>query len=904
MKNFDVNLLTFCTYIVKKYLMQLHFTTAYNSKPGETVFVTLYKEKKEILVSFELEYKNEKTWAGQMLLDTENFSKKIVYQILVRNENRSEETVVLFNGIINRRKIKSKSIEIIHRKKSLTFIIDVRKSKPFNKVFKPINVEPASFCKSKKATHIFKVFYPLLQEKIFLCLTGSSKQLNLFNNQHPVLFAKTKKNKSILKFDFSKEVFPIEYKIAFFDVEKKCIVDYEKGANKLLEKPTDDNVLTMISSKPDCKDYLWKGTGINTPVFSLRTNETWGSGDFNSIKKLVDYSSSVGIKMIQLLPVNDTIATFTEKDSYPYSAISSFALNPLYLNINQLIIDSSISILEKEKEEIKRLNDFVLCDFTAVVNLKLSVIKKIFHLANSNFLKDKNWQKFYEESYEWLIPYAAFCVLRDEYQTVDTSKWEDYEFYNVEKILAFVEPAGNHFQDILFWYFVQYQLHLQLKEVSKYAHKNKVILKADLPIGIAKHSVDAWVNPQLFHMNMQAGAPPDAFSGIGQNWQFPTYNIEKMREDGFAWFIKRMKSLENYFDALRIDHVLGLFRIWSIPQSQVDGSMGIFVPAISLTKLNFDPLVFDELRLCNPFITEDFLLEIFKGDVEAIKEIFFSRLNLKDQFNDQLKIAAYLKSNPTYLRYKQDLFNIVSNVILLKDPTAFDAYHFRINMQQTYSFQQLEEEQKNILNNLYNRYFFENQNELWEKEGTATLSMLAKSSKMMLCAEDLGMVPPFTEKVLTDLDILSLQIQQMPKSGNEYFSDTRIAKYPCVVMPATHDMAPIRLWWEQNKVTAQFFFNTNLKEPGAAPYFCEPWVCKKIIELHLQSPAMWSVFLLQDLMAIDGNVRRAIPAEERINDPANPNQVWNYRMHLTIKELMQANSLNFQLKEMIKENGR
>ena len=403
---------------------------------------------------------------------------------------------------------------------------------------------------------------------------------------------------------------------------------------------------------------------------------------------------------------------------------------------------------------------------------------------------------------------------------------------------------------------------------------------------------------------MQAGAPPDAFSTIGQNWQFPTYNIEKMREDSFAWFIKRMKSLENYFDALRIDHVLGLFRIWSIPQNQVDGSLGIFVPSIPLTKLNFKPLIFDESRLCNPFITEDFLLENFKAGVEAVKEIFFSGLNLKEQFNDQQKIAAYLKSNLTFLHYKQQLFNIVSNLILLKDPTASNTYHFRINMQQTHSFQQLEEEQKHTLNNLYNQYFFENQNELWEKEGTATLSMLAKSSKMLLCAEDLGMVPPFTEKVLSDLDILSLQIQQMPKNGHEYFSDTSNAKYPCVVMPATHDMAPIRLWWEQNKATAQLFFNTVLSEPGNAPYFCEPWVCKKIIQLHLQSPAMWNVFLLQDLISIDGNVRRAIPAEERINDPANPNQVWNYRMHITIEELMQTDELNRQIKQMIKESGR
>ncbi len=886
--------------------MHLHFTTAYSSKPGETVLVTLYNKKEEFLVSFPLEYKDENTWSGHILFDQKTISKKITYQISFSNKRPLEEMIFLYKGSINLKNIKSKSIEIILKEKELKFVADVRKLRPFKKVFKPINLFSSKPLSNKKATHIFKVSYPLLQEHIFICLTGSAKKLNLFDNENPVLFEKKKKNKSVLKFNFSNEIFPIEYKIAFFDTQKKCIVEYEPGPNMLLQKPFDAKSVSIINVEPDCNNYLWKGSGINIPVFSLRTYDTWGSGDFLSVKTLVDYASSIGIKMIQLLPVNDTIASYTDRDSYPYSAISSFALNPLYLNVEELIKDSSISVLEKEREEIKRLNDLTCCNFTAVVNLKLSVVKTIFHLADANFLKDKEWQIFYENSYEWLIPYSAFCVLRDKYKSVATSKWEKYEFYNNEKILAFVDPAGDHFQDVLFWYFVQYQLHLQLTEASKYAHKNKVILKADLPIGIAKQSVDAWVNPQLFNMNMQAGAPTDAFSTIGQNWQFPTYNIKKMREDGFAWFIRRMKSLENYFDALRIDHVLGLFRIWSIPQNQVDGTMGIFVPAIPLIKSNFIDvgLNFGEKRFCKPYITEDVLIENFRDNVDAVKSIFFNELEIKEQFNDQQKIAAYLKSNPAFLPFQQQLFNIISNVILLKESGAVDSYHFRINMQQTYSFQQLEDKQKNILNTLYNRYFFENQNDLWEREGIATLSMLAKSSKMLLCAEDLGMVPAFTEKVLANLSILLLQIQQMPKTSNEHFSDTRNAKYSCVVMPATHDMAPIRLWWEQNKTVAQLFFNSILKEPGDAPYFCEPWVCKKIIQLHLQSPAMWSVFLLQDLMAVDGNIRRAIPAEERINDPANPNQVWNYRMHITMEELMQAADLNHEIKLMIKESGR
>ena len=885
--------------------MQLYLKTTYNSKPGETVFVEILNVENLLSNTFNLNYKDDNIWEGNISIEKKNVNKKISYKIYVIQEDNPLDKKMLYQDKIKLKNKKYTSIRILNVEHSETKTIDLTGSKPFKKVFNNVN-SPQKKAAKKRITHVFKITHPILQDHIFLCLTGSANKLNLFNAEEPVLFSKEKNGSSILQFNFSKEIFPIEYKIAFYDVEKKYIVSYESGPNKIIENEGEHAQLTVIHSAPDCENYLWKGAGINLPVFSIRTNNTWGSGDFSSIKMLVDYAASVGIKMIQLLPVNDTIATYSEKDSYPYSAISSFALNPLYLNLNSILNQYNIALSKEEEVEILRLNACTTCDFTAVVNLKLSVIKRVTEVVNTDFLKDKQWQIFYENAYEWLVPYAAFCILRDKYKTVNTRSWPEFELYSNDQILALVHPSSADYSTVLYWYFIQYNLHLQLKEASKYANKYKIILKADLPIGIAKDSVDAWVNPEQFHMNMQAGAPPDAFSMVGQNWGFPTYNIQKMREDGFAWFIKRMKSLEHYFDALRIDHVLGLFRIWSVPQNQVDGSMGIFVPVVPLSQSDFTNagINFNEEKFCNPFITDDLLAETFAEDAEAIKVIFFNDNFLKNEFNNQQKITAYFENKSEFIKYESRLFKMVSNVILLKDASRIDAYHFRINMQQTFSYQQLQETDKKILDRLYNKYFFEIQNDLWQKEGTETLSMLAESTKMLLCAEDLGMVPPFTEQVLSDLNILSLQIQQMPKTGNEIFSDTRFAKYPCVVMPATHDMAPIRLWWEQNKAQVQIFYNTILNEDGPAPYFCEPWVCKKIIELHLQSPAMWCVFLLQDLMSVDGKIRRPIPAEERINDPANPNQVWNYRMHLTIEELMQAEKLNLQIKKMIKDTGR
>ena len=884
--------------------MELKFNIQYLAKNGEALFVELSKKNGDIVNYIQLDYTNENNWQGNIEIESKNLQEKLRYHVLVNELQNGAANKLVFKSFINIGKYKQHKIVLSHKEKFLE--IDVRKTKPFKKVFKPVNKGCAKSCTNKKATHIFNISAPLLQPNIFLCITGSAKKMNLFDNERPLLFKKNKNKQSSIKLNLGKEIYPIEYKIAFYDANKKCIVGYEPGNNNILKNQLPKNELHILYSEPDCSKYLWKGAGINVPVFSLRTNDTWGIGDFTTIKKLVDYAEIMGLKMIQLLPVNDTLATFTSKDSYPYSAISSFALHPLYLNVAQIAQAANVFISEAEIGEIERINKLSYCDYSAVSTLKMEVLRRIFLNVKYNFTNDDAWHNFYEHNYEWLIPYSVFCVQRDRYNSVDSSLWEDFESYNIEEILAFVQTTSPFYEAVLFWYFVQYHLHLQLKDSCKYAHKKAIILKADLPIGVAQQSVDTWIAPKIFHRNMQAGAPPDAFSKLGQNWHFPTYNIAQMRLDDFEWFSNRMKNLDSYFDALRIDHVLGLFRIWSIPQNQINGTMGIFVPALALQANDFthSGFLFNEERLCNPFVTETILADAFGKDVSIIKTTFFFGLNLKEAFDDQQKIEKYLIQNTEFVKYKQQLFDVVANVILLRDFSIKDRYHFRINMQQTTSYQYLTATDKQHLEKPFNHYFFENQNELWEYQGTATLKMLTTATKMLLCAEDLGMVPAFTEKVLQNLNILSLQVQQMPKKSETSFSDTKEAPYACVVMPATHDMAPIRLWWEENKQKAQDFYNNILKEPGAAPYFCEPWVCKKIIDLHLQSPAMWSVFLLQDLLAVNGKIRRPIPAEERINDPSNAEQIWNYRMHVTLETLMEQEDLNSEIKEMILEAGR
>ena len=723
-------------------------------------------------------------------------------------------------------------------------------TKPFRTVFKQKRNKKKKQVSSKKATHIITTVLPLLQDGLFVCITGSAIMTGGFDPAKPMLFRKKENGSGIIKLDLSNTPLPAEYKLAVFDAEKKTIIDYEPGPNRLLGAAHDDEFVTINCPAHFLRKYLWKGAGINIPVFSLRSENGWGSGDFTDIKLLADWASACGMKLIQLLPVNDTNATGSDKDSYPYSAISAFALDPKYINTAMMAHRLSVQISAVEQDTIERLNKLPYTDHSAVMKLKVSFLKKLFQKDRHDFRDDPNWFAFFDIHREWLVPYAVFCTLRDKYGTADHAQWNDHAFYNEAQVQEMAAPYSGDYEAVLFWYYVQYHLHLQLKDAADHAHKKGIILKADLPIGVGRHSVDTWMHPELFEMNMQAGAPPDAFSGTGQNWGFPTYNMVKMQEDHFSWFRKRMEQLEFYFDAVRIDHVLGFFRIWSIPMEFEKGTMGRFVPVVALQETDFTDagITFDQKRFCNPF----------------------TRLNDDD-------------------------------VLLFK---AEDGYHFRINMQQTSSFDQLPGNEKDALIVLYNKYFYESQDAGWETAGRKKLSLLSDCTDMLICAEDLGMVPAFTEELLQSLHILTLRVQQIPNESDAKFNDIAAGKYCSVVMPATHDMAPVRLWWEQHREDVQLFFNEILRERGSAAYFCEPWICEKIINMHLASPAMWSIFLLQDILAMNGNTRRPVPAEERINDPADNNHVWKYRMHMPLEKLLADEVFNSSVKSRVKGTGR
>lgn len=892
--------------------MLLHFYLRYSTKFGQTIFVTGNVPQlgnDNLTEAFTMEYLNDQLWHGIVEIDMNEVNCPLQYKYFLRDSNGEEIIEFGDDRIVDIEGSSAEKIVLLDTWNNPGEYENAFFTSAFQEVLlKKSRLNPAPEKTGKAFTHEFKVKAPLLKENETLCISGSAKIFRNWDKNEPLLLNKSDNWWSI-RLDLSEESFPLSYKYGIYLQDEKRFVRFEEGVNRiLLTEPAKNSQTIIHDGFANLQNINWKGAGVAIPVFSLRSKKSFGTGEFTDLKLLVDWAKRAGLKMIQILPVNDTISTHLDKDSYPYSAISAFALHPLYLNLEEVAGKKDAGILKPLGSEKKHLNAAQVIDYSRVMQLKLGCIKELYQAQKDIFKDDVEYFKFFELNRHWLVPYAAFSYLRDKFNNADFTQWKTNAVYNEHAIQELVSPVQDHYDDIALHYFTQYHLHLQLKAASAYAHKNGIVIKGDIPIGICRNSVDAWMNPSLYHMDEQAGAPPDIFTGKGQNWGFPTYNWEKMQEDNFAWWRSRFEQMQNYFDAFRIDHILGFFRIWSIPATQVEGIMGRFIPALPVSIHEFfkKNISFERHRYTTPFINDAILRELFGKKMASVKKTFLNGHELKEAFNTQQKVEKYFarQKEPDNM-VKLGLYDLISNVILFEEENSQgQKFHFRIGMEETESFKDLDKHSRKELKELYINYFYHRQDELWRQEAMKKLPGLKSITNMLVCGEDLGMVPHCVPELMKQLGILSLEIQRMPKKPQMEFFHPNDAPYLSVVTPSTHDMTTIRGWWEEDAAKTKRFYNIVLGQIGNPPVHCEPDINKEIVLQHLYSPAMWSIFQLQDLLGINASIRRKDPREERINDPSDNNHIWNYRMHIYLEDLNKATEFNEELKGYIMASGR
>jgi 4-alpha-glucanotransferase len=897
--------------------MKVQFYLRFHTKVGQSIWVSGNTDtlgNHHPPRAFPLSYINEEFWHGTLELDPAD-STQVQYNYLLKNEDGTIVNEWGEDRIIELALPGIEEIQVLDTWNHAGEYENAFFTAPFQKVLLKHNRRASQPRSAKSFTHIFKIKAPLLKKDEILCLLGSAAALSEWDIES-ALPMNLENNWWVRKVNLPKESFPIAYKYAVYHLKHKKFVHYEQGNNRLLHGDAMNKKVTLIHDGfVQLPNNTWRGTGIAIPVFSLRSKNSGGVGEFLDLIPLVDWAKKTGMKLIQILPVNDTMATQTWLDSYPYASISAFALHPIYLNLEKVAGKKFAASIKPYHKKQKQLNELPDLDYEEVIKLKMAAIKELYHLQKDHFLTDPAYLQFFEENKHWLVPYAAFCNLRDRHDSSDFTQWKVHKKYSKDAIDKYVSPEAKQYHAIALQYFTQYHLHTQLRAATDYAHQQGIIVKGDIPIGIYRHSCDAWVDPELYHMDVQAGAPPDHFTVQGQNWGFPTYNWEQMSKDGFAWWKKRFEQMANYFDAFRIDHILGFFRIWSIPMEEVEGIMGHFEPAlpVHINEFQEKSIWFDHYRYTQPVINDAVLWEFFGSQSDQIKSIFLVPIGdgffeLREDFQTQRKVEDYfetLEKNETNEQLKLGLFRLISNRILFDVPDSGGTeFHFRFAMENTSSCRYLDWNLQNQLKELYINYFFHRQDHFWKEEAMKKLPPLKMATNMLVCGEDLGMVPHCVPEVMKQLGILSLEIQRMPKDPGKEFFHPADAPYLSVVTPSTHDMSTIRGWWEEDREKTQRFFNHELGQWGEAPRLCESWINKAIVIQHLYSPAMWSIFQLQDILGMNEKISRENPNDERINTPANRQNYWKYRMHLTLEELIKEKSFTEELKEFVQASGR
>lgn len=862
-----------------------------------------------------LRYLNDEFWEGVLefpgnaVPDTE-----LAYNYVLRNTDGSLVQDGGCDRAINPSSFIGSEVLVVDSWNDASYAENAFYTEPFQEVLLRENVTTIELPLAR-ATHTFKVKSPLLSKGQTLCILGSVPKLAKWNTAAPILMSHAAGQDFFsARLDLSHESFPIEYKYGIYDVDKRIFVRYEGGFNRVLRDAASVERHVVINDGfARLPLNPWRGAGVAIPVFSLRTEKSFGVGEFSDLEPLVDWCHGVGLKIIQILPINDTSATHTWQDSYPYSSISAFALHPIYLNLSKVAAAANHQLLATVEAERVRLNALPVLDYEAVWKIKRDLLKQIYKSQRDQTFMAKAYKKFFTENRHWLVPYAAFCHLRDQYGNSHFEQWPEYGDYDEGKVTTLAGEDSPQYDSVAFNYFVQFHLHLQLKDAADYAHRHGVILKGDIPIGVTPYGADAWQHPELFNLDMQAGAPPDAFTSKGQNWGFPTYNWERMKADGFQWWKRRFEQMSYYFDAFRIDHILGFFRIWSIPIDSTEGLMGHFVPALPVRTSEFTSrgISFDRERFTKPFINDAVLFELFGEDASFVKQRYLGAVGavweLKDDFSTQRKVeACFAKAEKSERndKIKNGLYELIGNVILFSGGNSPDEFHFRFAVDATSSFRNLDPYTRRLLWDLYVDYFFRRQDNFWKNEAMEKLPSLKRATNMLVCGEDLGLVPACVPDVMRRLGILSLEVQRMPKDSRHEFSRPAAAPYLSVVTPSTHDMSTIREWWEEDRKVTQKFFNTELHYPADAPALCESWISRAVIEQHFASPAMWSIFQLQDLLGMDDELRWPNPAEERINVPADPNHYWRYRVHLSLESLLSAGKFNDELRRLVAQHGR
>ena len=496
--------------------MKIHFNIEYRTRWGEDLRVQLWgvdkHGQKKAVDELPLGTQDGKMWDGDMTLEISS-EVGIEYKYAMYRDGKLVWTEwevaphkVKFDGVTNNYVLSDKWRPI-------------PEDQPlFSSAYTECVGAVADGCDALEtlysSTLQLRVVEPRLKKGEWLAVCGNTPQLGEWKRAKRMALINLQEWAVNIDADMLFE--EVEYKYVVVDAQNN-ILRWEEGENRklLCKKLETKQMWIKTDERLALSGDSWKVAGVVIPVFSLRSAKSYGVGDFGDLKALIQWVVKTKMHAIQILPINDTTTMGTWQDSYPYNAISVFALHPLYCDLNALPRLKDRLSMEKFMMKQQRVNALKELDYEQVIALKMEYLRMAYAQEGKEVMESNGFKAFFADNKDWLIPYAAFSYLRDEYKTAEFGKWPKYSKYNKKEVEKLVAKSGEAYEKVAFFYYVQYLLHLQLLEVRNEARKNGVIIKGDIPIGISRDSVEAWSEPHLFNLDGQAGAPPDDFSKEG-----------------------------------------------------------------------------------------------------------------------------------------------------------------------------------------------------------------------------------------------------------------------------------------------------------------------------------------------------------------------------------------------------
>ena len=772
--------------------------------------------------------------------------------------------------------------------------------------------KPAVTASPRSHTVVLTVQAPQLQPTERLVVTGNHPALGDWQPARGLAMRPRGRGEWIASFDALAQQEPIEYKFVVVDDRSAERFAWEEGLNRSTADsgrlPSEGEQLLIDGGLLRMKEPDLRAAGVMVPLFALRSENSCGVGDLGDLLLFIEWAAKVGLRVVQLLPLNDTTTQHSWHDSAPYNTISAYALHPQYLDLRQLPLPNEADWLNDYHRQCRELNSLEQTDYVAVERVKWTYINKVYELTGEETLSSPSFKEFYEANEYWLEPYAAFCVLRDKYGTARTSDWGSYAQYDIERIRQLSEPDSPLADAVRKICFVQYFLHLQLGKAAQLARSKGVVLKADLPVAPYRDSVATWLEPEKFNLDMQLGTPPTPSAPSGQVWGFATTKPAYRHE----WLGRHLRYLEQYFDAVRIDHVAAYFAAWEVPCHAVTAVLGHPLPAhaLSAEEIRSMGFEFDARTHCSPMITDTVLDSIFADEAPTVAQQYLRRRTrgnyaMQAEFSTQQKITDHFghdaQGRQKWLR--DGLCRLLEQVLFVEDPRQAGLYHPRLMAVDDYVATLLSADQRRAFAAIHDDYYRYRNQMLWATEARRNLSELQQSTSLLLCVEDLGALPEDAAWVFDSEKVLTLEVLTVGKHRGSEFSLPAHYPYRSVATTSTHDMQPLRLWWQQDSDRAGRLLGELMHSSSKVTRTLSPGMAEEIVVRLMGSRAMLCVLPLQDWLAIDGSLRSSTPESERINNPSDGQNRWCYRMPATIERLMADGTFCRRILQIV-ENSR